>query len=71
MTDLEDKLKQCKSFKNRLITTDGVFSMDGYIARLDEICKLAKKYNALVHVDDSHATGFLGKKVRVLLNIVM
>ena len=62
MTDLEDKLKQCKSFKNRLITTDGVFSMDGYIARLDEICKLAKKYNALVHVDDSHATGFLGKK---------
>lgn len=62
MTDLEDKLKQCKSFKNRLITTDGVFSMDGYIARLDEICKLAKKYNALVHVDDSHATGFLGEK---------
>ena len=62
MTDLEEKLRQCKSFKNRLITTDGVFSMDGYIARLDEICKLAKKYNALVHVDDSHATGFLGKK---------
>ena len=62
MTDLEDKLKQCKSFKNRLITTDGVFSMDGYIARLDEICKLAKKYNAIVHVDDSHATGFLGEK---------
>ena len=62
MTDLEDKLKQCKSFKNRLITTDGVFSMDGYIARLDDICKLAKKYNALVHVDDSHATGFLGEK---------
>jgi len=62
MTDLEDKLKQCKSFKNRLITTDGVFSMDGYIARLDEICKLAKKYDALVHVDDSHATGFLGEK---------
>ena len=62
MTDLEDKLKQCKSFKNRLITTDGVFSMDGYIARLDVICKLAKKYNALVHVDDSHATGFLGEK---------
>ena len=62
MADLEEKLKQCKSFKNRLITTDGVFSMDGYIARLDEICKLAKKYNALVHVDDSHATGFLGEK---------
>ena len=62
MTDLEEKLRQCKSFKNRLITTDGVFSMDGYIARLDEICKLAKKYNALVHVDDSHATGFLGEK---------
>ena len=62
MTDLEDKLKQCKSFKNRLITTDGVFSMDGYIARLDKICKLAKKYNAIVHVDDSHATGFLGEK---------
>ena len=62
MTDLEDKLKQCKNFKNRLITTDGVFSMDGYIAKLDKICKLAKKYNALVHVDDSHATGFLGEK---------
>ncbi|MBI72430.1 MAG: glycine C-acetyltransferase [Candidatus Marinimicrobia bacterium] len=62
MSDLEDKLKQCKNFKNRLITTDGVFSMDGYIAKLDEICKLAKKYDALVHVDDSHATGFLGEK---------
>ena len=42
MTDLEDKLRQCKNFKNRLITTDGVFSMDGYIAQLDKICKLAK-----------------------------
>ena len=61
MNDLEDILKNTQNFNNRLITTDGVFSMDGYIAKLDSICKLAKKYNALVHVDDSHATGFIGK----------
>ena len=62
MEDLENILKNTQNFQNRLITTDGVFSMDGYIAKLDLICKLAKKYDALVHVDDSHATGFLGEK---------
>ena len=61
MKNLENILKKTQSLENRLITTDGVFSMDGYIANLQQICKLAKKYNALVHVDDSHATGFLGK----------
>jgi len=62
MKDLEKILKNTQNFKNKLITTDGVFSMDGYIAKLKSICKLAKRYNALVHVDDSHATGFLGDK---------
>ena len=61
MDDLESILKNTRNFKNTLITTDGVFSMDGYIAKLESICELAKKYNALVHVDDSHATGFLGE----------
>ena len=62
MHDLEDKLKQTKQFRNRIIVTDGVFSMDGYIAKLKTICDLAQKYNALVMVDDSHATGFIGKR---------
>ena len=62
MNDLEDCLKKTKQYRHRLITTDGVFSMDGYIAKLDEIVFLAKKYNAIVHVDDSHATGFVGLK---------
>ena len=61
MEDLEGILKNTQNFENRLITTDGVFSMDGYIAKLDQICELAQKYNALVHVDDSHATGFIGE----------
>ena len=61
MKDLEKNLKNSQNFENRLITTDGVFSMDGHIAKLDKICNLAKKYNALVHVDDSHATGFIGE----------
>ncbi len=60
MSDLEDKLKEAQSARLRLIATDGVFSMDGDIARLDEIVPLAKKYNAMVMVDDSHATGFVG-----------
>ena len=64
MEELEEILKNTQSDRFRLITTDGVFSMDGYIAKLDIICKLAKKYNALVHVDDSHATGFVGKTGR-------
>ncbi len=62
MADLEQQLQLADKNQARfkLITTDGVFSMDGYIARLDEICDLAEKYNALVHFDDAHATGFLG-----------
>ena len=64
MNNLESILKETQSCKTRLITTDGVFSMDGYIAKLDQICKLAKKYNALLHVDDSHATGFIGETGR-------
>ena len=61
MDELEKILQKTQDCRLRLITTDGVFSMDGYIAKLDQICKLAKKYKALVHVDDSHATGFIGK----------
>ena len=62
MADLEAQLQAADKAGARfkLITTDGVFSMDGYIARLDEICDLADKYNALVHFDDCHATGFIG-----------
>ena len=60
MEELEKILKDTQHYQNRLITTDGVFSMDGYIAKLDQICNLADKYNALIHVDDSHATGFVG-----------
>ena len=60
MDQLESILKDTQSCNHRLITTDGVFSMDGYIANLEVICFLAEKYNAIVHVDDSHATGFLG-----------
>ncbi len=64
MFDLEEKLKSASSARNRLIATDGVFSMDGFIAKLDEICDLAEKYDALVMVDDSHAVGFVGKTGR-------
>ncbi len=64
MKELENILQKTKNHRLRLITTDGVFSMDGYIAKLDKICSLAKKYKALVHVDDSHATGFVGKTGR-------
>ena len=60
MEELESILKRTAKFKQRIITTDGVFSMDGFIAKLDSITSLAKKYNAIVHVDDSHATGFIG-----------
>lgn len=64
--DLETKLKEADQAGARfkMITTDGVFSMDGSIAKLDEICDLAEKYDALVHFDDCHATGFLGKTGR-------
>ena len=64
MNALEDKLKEAQHAKIRLIATDGVFSMDGYIAQLETICHLAEKYNALVMVDDSHSTGVLGKTGR-------
>ncbi len=66
MEDLERCLKEAaaKGARRRLVTTDGVFSMDGFIAKVDEICDLAERYDALVHVDDSHATGFLGKTGR-------
>ncbi len=64
MADLEAKLKEAQGARLRLIATDGVFSMDGFIAKLDEITALAKKYDAMVMVDDSHATGFVGKKGR-------
>ena len=64
MSELEQALKDSQSEKRRIIVTDGVFSMDGTIAKLDEICDLAEKYDALVMVDDSHATGFVGKTGR-------
>jgi glycine C-acetyltransferase len=66
MADLELQLKAAvsKGARYKLITTDGVFSMDGTIAQLDKICLLAKKYQALVHFDDCHATGFIGRKGR-------
>ncbi len=64
LNDLEAKLKATAGKRLRMIATDGVFSMDGDIARLDAICDLAEKYNALVMVDDSHATGFVGKTGR-------
>ena len=64
MTDLEQKLKEATDARYRLIATDGAFSMDGAIARLDEICDLADRYDALVMVDDCHATGFLGPRGR-------
>ena len=64
MSDLEKQLILSQKQKNRIIVTDGVFSMDGYIAQLDKICDLAEKYNALVMVDDCHATGFIGKNGR-------
>jgi glycine C-acetyltransferase len=64
MADLEAKLIEASSARYRLIATDGVFSMDGFIAKLDEICDLADKYQAMVMVDDSHAVGFMGKTGR-------
>jgi glycine C-acetyltransferase len=60
MADLEKHLKETQDKRFRMIATDGVFSMDGDVAKLNEICDLAEKYNAMVMVDDSHATGFVG-----------
>lgn len=62
MASLEEQLRQASDARFRLIATDGVFSMDGYIANLQGICDLAEKYDALVMVDDSHAVGFVGQK---------
>lgn len=64
MEDLEAKLKETSGARHRLIATDGVFSMDGYVAPLEQICDLADKYDALVMVDDSHSVGFMGKTGR-------
>ena len=64
MKDLEDKLNEARNARLKFIVTDGVFSMDGDIARLPEICELAETFEALVMVDDSHATGFMGKRGR-------
>lgn len=64
VNDLEEQLKLAQAQRYRIIVTDGVFSMDGYIAKLDEICKLAEKYNAMVMVDECHASGFIGKTGR-------
>jgi glycine C-acetyltransferase len=64
MDDLESKLKDAAKARYRLIATDGVFSMDGYIAKLKSICNLADKYDAMVMVDDSHAVGFVGENGR-------
>lgn len=64
MQDLESQLKKAKDHRFRIIVTDGVFSMDGYVAQLDKICDLAEKYDALVMIDDCHAHGFMGKTGR-------
>jgi glycine C-acetyltransferase len=64
MPDLEEKLKEAASLRSRIIVTDGVFSMDGTIAQLDKICDLADKYDAIVMIDECHASGFMGKTGR-------
>lgn len=64
MNDLEDRLKEAKGSRRIMIASDGVFSMDGIIAQVDKICELATKYDAMVMVDDCHATGFVGKTGR-------
>jgi len=64
MQELEEILKKTQDKRRRLVCTDGVFSMDGYLAQLDKICALGEKYNALTMVDDSHATGYIGKTGR-------
>ena len=64
MAELEEKLKEAQGARYRLIATDGVFSMDGYIAKLEAICDLADRYDAMVMVDDSHAVGFVGETGR-------
>ncbi|HEY4797797.1 MAG TPA: glycine C-acetyltransferase [Bacteroidia bacterium] len=64
MADLEEQLKKAQAQRYRIVVTDGVFSMDGFVAPLDKICDLAERYNAMVMVDESHASGFIGKTGR-------
>jgi glycine C-acetyltransferase len=64
MADLENQLQASAGARRRLVATDGVFSMDGYVAPLDEICRLAERYDAMVMVDDSHAVGIVGARGR-------
>ena len=64
MADLEEKLKEAKDARYRMVATDGAFSMDGTVAQVDKICDLGDKYDAIVMVDDSHCTGFMGKRGR-------
>ncbi len=64
MQDLEEKLKEASGLRSRIIVTDGVFSMDGSIAQLDKVCDLADKYDAIVMIDECHASGFMGKTGR-------
>ncbi len=64
MGELEEILQKAQGRRRRMIATDGVFSMDGYLAKLDEICDLAETYDAMVMVDDSHATGYIGRTGR-------
>ncbi|MCJ7753679.1 MAG: aminotransferase class I/II-fold pyridoxal phosphate-dependent enzyme, partial [Thermoanaerobaculales bacterium] len=63
-SELEGILEKTQGHRRRLIATDGVFSMDGYLVKLDQICDLAERYNAMVMVDDSHATGYIGETGR-------
>jgi len=64
MADLEAKLKDAANARFKMIATDGVFSMDGYLANLPAVCDLAERHQALVMVDDSHAVGFMGSRGR-------
>jgi glycine C-acetyltransferase len=64
MEDLENKLKETKNLRSRIIVSDGSFSMDGTIAQLDKICDLADKYDAIIMIDECHSTGFIGKTGR-------
>jgi glycine C-acetyltransferase len=64
MADLEAKLQETQNLRHRIIVTDGAFSMDGTVAQLDKICALSEKYNALVMIDESHCSGFMGKNGR-------
>lgn len=73
MSDLEEKLKASAHCRSRMIATDSIFSMDGTVAQLDKICELAQKYNAIVMIDESHSSGFMGKTgrgVHELCNVI-